>query len=58
MKHQVLIKFISNALSCSGYLDIDTFDDRITDSVVCFFYAYKLLLILHDRVDNCQCKYL
>ena len=42
MKYQVLIKFISNGLSCSGYLDTDTFDDRITDSVVVFFLRLQI----------------
>lgn len=58
MNYQVLIKVINNALSCSGYLDIDILNDRITENMVFFFNAYKLLLILHDQVDNCQCKYL
>lgn len=62
MKYQVLIKVISNALSCSGDLDIDIFNDKITERVGFFFFfflnAYKLLLILHDQVDNCQCRYL
>lgn len=57
MKYQVLIKVITNALSCAWSLDIDILSDRITENVV-FLCSCKLLLILHDQVDNCQCKYL
>lgn len=37
MNYQVLIKVINNALSCSGYLDIDILNDRITENMVFFF---------------------
>lgn len=41
MKYQVLIKVISNALSCSGDLDIDIFNDKITERVGFFFFFFS-----------------